>query len=75
MPIIGTLVASVAVLSSPAPALADGCKLFGRVCGEAQNNSPWTIRTTEKLNSGRDWCDVWNGNGGTAESWWHTQCE
>ncbi|MGW4426606.1 hypothetical protein [Streptosporangium sp. NPDC004631] len=74
MPIIGTLVASVAVLASPSPALAGGCR-WGP-CGEAQNNSPWTIHTTEVLGTGGPhWCDVWNGNGGTTASPWHTTCE
>lgn len=73
VPIIGTLFASVAVLASAAPAQAGGCTL-GVLCGEAQNNSPWTIYTTQTLGSGPHWCDVWNGNGGTAASWWHAPC-
>lgn len=74
MPIIGTLVASGAVLASPSPAQAGGCNLW--FCGEVQNNSPWTIRTTEVLGTGGPhWCDVWNGGGGMTWSWWHTTCE
>ncbi|MEV7012547.1 hypothetical protein [Streptosporangium sp. NPDC051022] len=75
MPMIGTLVASVTVLASPSPALAGGCNWL-TPCGEAQNNSPWTILTTEVLGTkGPHWCDVWNKDGGTTDSPWHATCD
>ncbi|WP_432933058.1 hypothetical protein ACQPZZ_16770 [Microbispora sp. CA-135349] len=74
MPIIGTLLASSVVFASSSPAQAGGCTLW--ICGEAKNNSPWTIYTTEVLGTGGPhWCDVWNGGGGMTSSWWHTTCE
>ncbi|KAJ9644149.1 hypothetical protein H2201_008797 [Coniosporium apollinis] len=61
----------VLLFSSAGAVLAAGCIL--PPCGEVYNNSPWTMKWAD-FSGGKDYCDVYNWNGGEGQSFAHKKC-
>lgn len=69
-------VSGVMVVQAPA-ASAGGCSA-GLVCGAVKNRTGRLMSFTTDLDAnpahGSGYCDVWNWNGGTGESFYHAGC-
>ncbi|MER6313189.1 hypothetical protein [Streptomyces sp. NPDC001581] len=67
----GAMAAMLGASLAAAPqAAAGGCSSWWEPCGVAENRTSSTMATTETLNEGPDWCDVWNA----PDLGWHIRC-
>lgn len=55
-----------ALVSGHTPAAAGTCDTIGGTtyCGTVVNNTPWTMTTTETINTGPNWCNFANYGSG-----------